>query len=30
MDKMMGYQFLPARSRDGRAVAGTYQVTLQH
>lgn len=30
MDKMMGYQFLPARSRDGRAIAGTYQVTLQH
>jgi protein TonB len=29
-DKMMGYQFLPARTRDGRAVAGTYQVRLQH
>jgi hypothetical protein len=29
-DKMMGYQFLPARTRDGRAVAGTYQVQLQH
>jgi hypothetical protein len=29
-DKMMEYQFLPARTRDGRAVAGTYQVQLQH
>ncbi len=28
MDKMRGYQFLPARTRDGRAVAGTYQVIL--
>jgi len=30
LDKMMGYQFLPARARDGRAVAGTYQMTLTH
>jgi len=30
MDKMMGYQFLPARGRDGRAVAATYQVKLAH
>lgn len=30
VDKMMGYQFLPAHGRDGRAVAGTYQMTLTH
>jgi hypothetical protein len=30
IDKMMGYQFMPARARDGRAVAGTYQMTLTH
>lgn len=30
LDKMMGYQFLPARARDGRAVASTYQMTLTH
>ncbi|HMA45368.1 MAG TPA: hypothetical protein VKO86_15200 [Gemmatimonadales bacterium] len=29
-DKMLGYQFLPARTRDGRAVAYVYQVQLQH
>jgi hypothetical protein len=29
-DKMLGYQFLPARTRDGRAVASVYQVQLQH
>ncbi len=29
-DKMLGYQFLPARTRDGRAVASIYQVQLQH
>lgn len=29
-DKMLGYQFLPARNRDGRAVAYVYQVQLQH
>ena len=27
-DKMMGYQFHPARTRDGRAVAYVYQVQL--
>jgi hypothetical protein len=27
-DKMMGYQFHPARARDGRAVAYVYQVQL--
>ena len=27
-DKMMGYQFMPARTRDGRAVASFYQVQL--
>ena len=27
-DKMMGYQFHPARTRDGRAVASIYQVQL--
>jgi hypothetical protein len=26
----MGYQFMPARAWDGRAVAGTYQMTLTH
>jgi hypothetical protein len=30
MDKMMSYEFQPARTRDGRAVAGTTWVTLQH
>ena len=30
LDKMMGYQFLPARKRDGRAVASVYEVQLQH
>jgi len=30
LDKMMGYQFLPARTRDGRAVASVYEVQLQH
>jgi hypothetical protein len=30
LDKMMGYQFLPARTRDGRAVASVYEVRLQH
>lgn len=30
LDKMMGYQFLPARARDGRAVASVYEVQLQH
>jgi hypothetical protein len=29
-DKMLGYQFLPAHTRDGRAVAYVYQVQLQH
>jgi hypothetical protein len=29
-DKMLGYQFLPARTRDGRTVAYVYQVQLQH
>lgn len=29
-EKMKGYQFLPARTRDGRAVARVYQVQLQH
>lgn len=29
-DKMLGYQFLPARTRDGRPVAYVYQVQLQH
>jgi len=29
-EKMKGYQFLPARTRDGRAVASVYQVQLQH
>jgi hypothetical protein len=29
-EKMLGYQFLPARTRDGRAVAYVYQVQLQH
>ena len=29
MDKMMGYEFLPARTRDGRAVADTFRVTWQ-
>jgi len=29
-DKMMDYQFLPARTRDGRAVDATYQVQLTH
>ena len=28
-DKMMEYLFLPARTRDGRAVDGTYQVQLK-
>jgi hypothetical protein len=28
MEKMRGYQFLPARTRDGRAVAATFQVIL--
>jgi len=30
LSKMMAYQFLPARGQDGRAVAGTFQVTLTH
>ncbi len=30
LDKMMGYRFLPARTRDGRAVASVYEVQLQH
>ncbi len=30
LEKMMGYQFLPARTRDGRAVASVYEVQLQH
>lgn len=30
LDKMMGYQFLPARTRDGRAVASVYEVRLAH
>ena len=29
IDKMKGYQFLPARTRDGRAVAATIQLTWQ-
>ena len=29
-DKMLGYQFRPARTRDGRAVAYVYQVQVQH
>jgi len=30
VDKMMSYQFQPARTRDGRPVAGTTWVKLQH
>lgn len=30
MDKMMSYQFQPARTRDGQAVAGTTWVKLEH
>lgn len=30
MDKMMGYQFLPAHGQDGKAVAGTVEVTVSH
>jgi hypothetical protein len=30
LDKMMGYRFLPARRRDGQAVASVYEVQLQH
>lgn len=29
MDKMMSYEFVPARSRDGRTIAGTTSATLQ-
>jgi hypothetical protein len=29
-DKMMDYRFLPARTRDGQAVASIYQVQLTH
>ena len=30
VDKMMSYQFQPARTRDGQAVAGTTWVKLEH